>query len=235
MIDLFIALFGGGYLAHKGIQAHSDKKYHEANMQSISNKVHNRFERQQSWTNQVTDRDLEEKIEADIFDESKYEDLMSEIRGVMAELSQNSSYIKDNLAFTPDRVPIVYGKGFTKKQKEDISKSDRMFALRVLLANRGKISMKDTDGIVLTNWNSNIVPTVQRKQWHKDEVEFILWINEKLKQHGIDHKIFTYTWSYPNHKAHLLTKDWGEETYDMIDAKYVWSPYITWGIDEVTE
>lgn len=234
MFEFFLALFGGAYYAHKGLQHHHEKVVRKTNAENITNKVHDRSNAMDIWEATVTDRQLEEEVEYKVFDRSRYEEVMSEVRSVYPELGEGSSVALQNLAFHTDMVPLIYGKR-TKNQSEQIVRADRLFAMRVLMANRGKLLVRDTHGINQSLWSEDI-PAIQRRKWHMDEVEFIKWIDKKLKQHGINYKLYTYMWTYPKNKAHIITDDdWIRQSWNYVSMAYVWEPFITFGIDEVID
>lgn len=225
MFEFFIALFGGAFWGGKYIKErsaiNSSHKAYESSMIM-------RETRKAEFESKVIDRELEADLEEFIYDTGNYDIVWKEVLEAFNEMPWKAEEDKF-ICLTPQAVEIAFGKGtFTKKQREEIAANHRKQALRIMMANRGKLMQNDAQfGIQTSGYGA---PTVrQAEQLNRGTANFILWINEKLKEHGIDERV-------------LLLKDWGNyewyevtETNKAIGGTYYWYPSVLVTIDKVNQ
>lgn len=211
MFEFFIALFGG--LFYSGKYANERAKTKQADQlreRGVAEDNHRKYQ----WLARVTDRQLERELESFINDISNYEEVWAEVSEAYREMPWET---EDFICLFPDIVDIAYGKGaYTKTQKENISKNNRLKALRIMLARRGKLRAQDADtfGAIKSSWTG--VPVSTEQEWSKQETKFMLWITSQLAKHGINERLYIKQ----NTEVYLASK------YPIYRGYYVWEPVI---------
>lgn len=213
MFEFFIALFGGLFYGGKFLNEKSKDKAYEL---SYKTQTINDNCKKSEWKSKVTDRNLEMELEAFIFDLSNYDEVWKEVSEAYNEMPWET---ENFICLSPSMVETLYGKGYSKKQKENIAKNNRDKALRIMLARQGKLRCYDADYGVTTGYWENI-PLLTQQKWAKEKTEFMLWITEQLRQHGIDEKLY-------------IQDDFGKDAFlassnPIRNGRYVWEPMISY-------
>ena len=211
MFEFFIALFGGMFFIGKFCKEKSKTSKVQA-----ANKANQERDsiRQKEWLSKVTDEELEMKLEAFIFETSNYDKVWSEVSEAYTEMPWESEKF---ICVSPKRVEIAYGKGvYNKKQREAIASKNRLKALRIMLALRGKLRVSDaTCGVPKSSWGG--VPIAVERQWSEEETKFMLWITDKLAHHGVKEDLYI---RQVDNKAFLAS------AHPCYRGYYVWEPII---------
>lgn len=175
------------------------------------------FSRKNNFERKVLDRELEADLEDLIYDTSNYDKVWAEVSKAFDEMPWKPEDEKF-ICVCPEAVDAVFGKGtYTKKQKEQIAANYRKEALRIMMANRGKLTHND----VCVGFYSigQDAPTVRMgEKWNAESANFVLWINSKLKEHGVDENVYICT----SHNEYWAINE-RTKTYS---GKYVWFPEI---------
>lgn len=213
MIELFIALFGGLFFGGKILNEKSKTKKIEQNNQNATDIY---LSRKNNFEERVLDRKLEADLEDMIYHMDDYDMIWSEVSKAFNEMPWKKEDEKF-ICLHPEMVDIVFGKGTcTKKQKEQIVSNHRTEVLRIMMANRGKLTQKDVNKGIYTP--GQCAPTVRLgEQWNTESANFVLWMNSKLKEHGIEEDIYLCI----NNEFFSIN----EETKTR-SGKYVWFPEI---------
>lgn len=185
MFEFFIALFGGLFWGGKIHKEKSETKRAQSDFETtmaIRNARRSEFERK------VIDRELEADLEDFVYNTSNYDKVWSEVSKAFDEMPWKPDDEKF-ICICPEAVDAVFGKGtYTKKQKEQIAANYRKEALRIMMANRGKLMWNDARFGIHTIGDG--APTTRiAEQWNKETANFILWINQKLKDHGVNEMV----------------------------------------------
>lgn len=211
MFEFFIALFGSLFYGGKYIKEKNELK--QIDTRHKCNQADDEC-RKIRWLSRVTDRKLEMELEALIYDISNYETVWQEVSEAYRDMPWET---EDFICLTPEIVDIAYGKGtYTKTQKENIARNNRLKALRIMLARRGKLRAQDADafGAIKSSWTG--VPVSTEQEWSKQETEFMLWITSQLAKHGINERLYIKQ----NTEVYLASK------YPIYRGYYVWEPVI---------
>ena len=211
MIDLFVALFGGLFWGDKYIKEKSEiKEVRQSN--EANQEIDNQYEKE--WLEKVTDKELEMKLEAFIFDVSNYDAVWKEISEAYREMPWET---RDCICLTTDAVKNRYKGRFTLKQCDNIAAHNRVEALRIMLAKRGKLPRLDAQlGIQASTWSS--LPELTERQYSEEETKFMLWITEQLAKHGVEERLF---FKFDGKLDAFLAS-----THPYYRGIYVWEPMI---------
>lgn len=185
MFELFIALFGslfwGGKLLNEKIETKHIRTTYEQNAKTDA-------QRKQIWLNKVTDKKLEEEIELLVYYPENHDKIRTEVLETYKEMPWKKD--KTFICLTPEDVITYYGKGVhTKKERENIVAYDIEEATRILMANRGKLLYSDACYGIRRHVYSGCPQAIAR-QLCIDEVNFIEWLTNKLRQSGVNEKVF---------------------------------------------
>lgn len=185
MFELFMALFGGlfwgGKLANDKIETQNARKTYEKNAISDS-------QRKNIWLSKVTDKKLEEEIELLIYDTTNYNKIWDEISETYKEMPWRRD--KQFVCLTPTDVELHYGRGtYTKKERENIVDYDTTEVKRILMANHGKLLYNDAF-YGINQYEYSGYPQATARKLCQDEVNFIIWITNKLRKSGVSERVF---------------------------------------------
>lgn len=212
MFEFFIALFGGlfwgGKYAKEKSETRQAQQTHELNKTKDSC-------RESEWLSKVTNKKLEAELEAFVYDNSNYDAIWSEVSVAYRDMPWET---ENFICLCPEAVEVAYGKGtFTKKQRENIASNNRLKALRILLANRGKLRTEDASyyGTPTSSWSG--VPLLTEQQWSEQETKFMLWTTNQLAKHGVHEELYI---RQNGTDAFLASK------FPLYRGYYVWEPVI---------
>ena len=214
MFEFFIALFGGlfwgGKLSNEKSSAKKADQDHQHRMDTY-------FSRKNSFERKVLDRELEADLEDLIFDTSNYDKVWAEVSKAFDEMPWKPDD-EQFIFICPEAVDAVFGKGtYTKKQKEQIAANYRKEALRIMMANRGKLTHNDVC-VGFYSIGQGAPTTRMGEKWNAESANFVLWINSKLKEHGVDENVYICT----SHNEYWAINE-KTKTYS---GKCVWFPEI---------
>ena len=214
MFELFIALFGGLFWGSKILNEKSQIKRVETSHKQMMNTY---FSNKSKFEEKVTDRELEADLEDFIYNTSNYDEVWAEVSKAFDEMHWKSDDEKF-ICICPEAVEAAFGKNtYTKKQREQIAANYRKEALRIMMANRGKLIYNDIHCGFHSSGQG--APTVRLgEKWNTESANFALWINSKLKEHGIDEPVYICT---GNNEYWIIN----EET-KTFPGEYIWLPEI---------
>ena len=89
-----------------------------------------------------------------------------------------------------DDVKTKFGIGaYNREEREKIAASHRQEALRIMMAKRGKLRFFDAlYGIEYGG--CGVLNRATLKEWDKECADFVLWIDRKLKEHGVNEELY---------------------------------------------
>lgn len=211
MFEFFIALFGGLFWGGKYAKEKSEIKRVQDNNEI--NQIKDAYKRSE-WMSKVTDEELEMQLEAFVFDTANYDKVWAEVAEAYKEMPwENEEFI----CIYPETVEIAYGKGvYNKKQRDNIAANNRLKALRILLAKRGKLRRCDADWGIPTSVFGG-VPLPTERKWLEEETKFMLWITDQLAKHGIEERLYI---KQIGNEAFLAS------SHPCYRGEYVWEPVI---------
>lgn len=213
MLEFFIALFGGLFY---GTKYASEKSEINAIRRENESKSNASRVNKEDWMAKVVDKELEMQLEDFIYHSENYNAVWQEVSAAFAEMPWNRDRIL--MCFSPDDVVRAFGKGvFTKKERENIAKNHRKEALRIMMANRGKLCQFDAE-YGICNYDK-LAPTVlEAKRQSEQSAQFVMWINDRLKRYNIDEDLFIETLDC--HTAFPI------ESLLFIRGTYKWRPAL---------
>lgn len=172
--------------------------------------------RKEKWLEQVTDRALEMELEDMIYKGKNYNMIRQEVVEAFTEIHQ-AYKIDDMMCLHPEDIVMRYGKSaYTKKQREDIAAEHRKNVQRVMMANRGKLVWYDAwSGI--PSWGFGAPTTLMGYEWNEESADFVTWIDSKLRERGIQEKLYVVTLLNERHMLHANKKRPGT---------YKWEPAL---------
>lgn len=212
---IFIAIFGLLYWGCKLSNEKNQTKQSEKERVERREKINNQREKFES---RVVDRHLEADLEDLIYNIENFDEVWAEVSKAYDEMSWMPDEEKF-LCFTHEAVEKAYGKGtYTKKQRKQIIDSYRTEALRIMLANRGKLRYRDTFAGISSFGQG--APTLRAgERLNIQSANFVLWIDSKLKEHGVYEPVYIHTHC---HNYIPLTSN-SKKTYG---GEYFWKPEI---------
>ena len=173
-------------------------------------------QRKSEWESKVVDRNLEIELEDYVYRGNR-----AEVEKAVLEAYAQMPWKKEigHICFTPEEVYHYFGRGaFTKKERETIAQSNRTEALRILLAQKGKLRYGDAHFGIANN-GFGAPTTKMMHEWNTDSANFALWINEQLKKHGVDEPMYIET--SPGVVFRLT------EENKFRNGSYIWEPVIS--------
>lgn len=214
MFELFTALFGGLFWGGKLASEKSATKKLRQDRKDVMNE---HFSHQDDFESKVLDRELESDLEDFIYNTDNYDKVWEEVSKAYNEMPWKPEDEKF-ICICPEAVETVFGKGvYTKKQREQIAASYRKEALRIMMANRGKLIYSD----VYFGFSSygEGAPTVRIcEKLNTESANLVLWINSKLKEHSIEEDVYIRRL---NNEYFVIN----DKTKKCL-GKYVWFPEI---------
>lgn len=166
------------------------------------------------WVSRVTDNDLEIQLEDYIYRDENRDAVIEEVRKAFEEWP-NRMEDMPKLYFNMGQFPK--GVKLTKKQKEITVRNSRSIAMRVLMGRHGKMSCHDAEWGIENNGFS--APTIlQGREWNLFWLHQAQWLNERLKEHGIDEEMFI---DFGNHEFYTI------ESCPWRNGRIVWAPTIS--------
>lgn len=175
-----------------------------------------RKSRREKWLEQVTDRALEMELEDMIYRGINYNMIRQEVVDAFTEIHQ-AYKIDDMMCLHPEDIALRYGKSaYTKKQREEIAAEHRKNVQRVMMANRGKLLWFDAwSGI--PSWGFGAPTTLMGYERNEESANFVSWIDTKLRERGIQEKLYVVT---------LLNERYMLDTNRKRPGKYKWEPAL---------
>lgn len=172
--------------------------------------------RREEWLQKVTDKGLEMELEDMIYRGRNYDMIRREVAEAFTEIHQ-ADKIEDMMCLHPEDIAFRYGKSaYTKKQREDIAAAHRKNVQRVMMANRGKLVWYDAwSGI--PSWGFGAPTVLMGYEWNEESADFVSWIDSKLREHGIQEKLYVVT---------LLNEKYALETNRKLKGSYMWEPAL---------
>ena len=175
-IAILIVLF-----VSKGSEKARDKAY-QYNYDKQTKKFE---ERKQQWLARVTDGSLEKDLEYRLYKND--EKLIKEIADTW------NDYFPDR-SFNGCVTPIIDPRKYIVMPLKGTSYIAGNTAIRMLMANRGKLLRTDASWVPITIvYISQNKPQIVAEQEVEEEKDFIRKINLKLKDHGIDEALYIKT------------------------------------------
>lgn len=212
MFEFFIALFGGMFWGGKYAKEKSEIK--QVRQSNELNQTKDAC-KESEWLSKVTNRELEARLEAFVFDNSNYDEVWAEVSEAYHEMPWET---ENFICLCPEAVEVAYGKGaYSKKQRDNIAANNRLKALRIMLARRGKLRAADAVqyGIPKSSWSG--VPLLTEQKWSEEETKFMLWITDQLAKHGVNERLYI---KQNGTDAFLAS------THPLYRGYYVWEPVI---------
>lgn len=212
MFEFFVALFGGLFWGGKYAKEKSNNKKVDQSRE-LNKNIDDDKERK--WLSRVTDKKLEAEIEELVYNISNYDAIWAEVSQAYNDMPWET---EEFICLCQEAIDAAYGKGaFTKKQCENIIKNNRLKAIRILLARRGKLRVCDAGryGIPKSTWSG--IPLFTEQKWSEQETKFMLWITKQLGKHGIHEKLYIKQYG---------TDAFLASTHPLYRGYYVWEPVI---------
>lgn len=210
-----VALLGGLYLLCRYAGDKAETKAIRTNYER------ERAEHQahiEEFESKVIDKELEADLEDFIYKPENQDKVWEEVSKAYDEMPWKPEEEKF-ICLNSFAVEEKFGKGvYTKKQRMEIASFYRMEALRIMLANRGKISQYGTyNGFELIR--PIFTPTQRgRDRAAAESAGLVLWIQKKLKEHGVNEAVYV--------------RPWFDRVYPLCDrtktfcSSYIWAPYV---------
>lgn len=184
------------------------------------------------WRKLASDKALEEDLTYFIGDPKNYDKVWSEVCNAYLQMPSCKTFTRILLHLS--MVEQCYGKGnCSKKQCENIAASNRMDALDIMMARRGKVRYINTcDG-----WQvKDLAPGdgAHSKQVWDEAFDLWVYIRDELRRHGVPARLIFKTGGFQEHQQMAYETDdvnefryqhgtliWLPLTYFDDDLKYV--------------
>ena len=183
--------------------------------QEAQEKHDNFVVRKSKWISAVVDRNLEIELEDYVY-RGDHNELRKQVLEAYAEMpwKKDINYI----CYTPEEVAAYFGRGsFTKKERETIAQNNRLEALRILLAKKGKLKSLDAE-YGMANNGFGAPTTKMMHEWNTDSADFALWVDKQLRAHGICEPLYIET--SPQMAFHLTAAN------KFRNGSYKWEPAL---------
>lgn len=204
MFEFFVALFGG---IHYGSKVLAERTIAKRTEQSYEARWARHQNRLVSWSLNVAAPSLEEDLSHFIADPRNYEKVWDEVREAYLQMPIHKSYTM--ILLHESMILQYYGKGtYTKKQRENIVGNERIRALNIMMAKRGKVCK---NGVL----DRSILDLLHRgdgqhskKEWDRT-FEFWVYIRDELRRNNINAQLIF--------KTGLVGEEHNQIAYDVDD------------------
>jgi len=224
MFEFFVGLFGGVHYGGKILAESAEvKRFDKSSAEMLA--YHD--QRLRLWTNQVSDRSMEEDLKLFIADPRNYEKVWEEVHEAYLNMPTCKSYT--TILLHEPMVLRYYGRNaYTKKQRENIAEHERSWALSIMLARRGKVTntgVLDRSAVDLLHKGDG----QQSKKVWDETVEFWTYIRDELRRNGVDARLIF--------KTGLVGGEHQRAAYDIDDiekfryqaGQLTWLPLTNYG------
>lgn len=169
------------------------------------------------FESKVIDKELEADLEDFIYKPENQDKVWEEV-----------SKAYDEMPWKPEEEKFIcldylaaekkFGRSYTAKELAEFISFYRQEALRIMLANRGKISQYDRNGFTIDK--PRYTPTQRgREKATAESAGLVLWMQEKLKEHGVNEAVYIH-----HHSGYFFPLCDKTKTYG---GEYTWAPYLT--------
>lgn len=176
LLDVFAFLFSS---AHLGVNIVAEQN----RLEETQRKIFERTVSDEAWELKHTDKELETQLLENMSDPSCFETIRSEVCSALAEMPAWADR-KDCIFIRRDLLPASKSKADEKLCASTVIR-ERNIALDILLANRGKVSVKSA-GFGYDSFSGTVHGG---KCWDQVD-ELVQWIQSTLRSKGAEMELF---------------------------------------------
>lgn len=145
-----------------------------------------RASRMASWRAEAGHAALEEDLRYFILEPQNYDKVWDEVHSAYLHMPLHKGI--QSIQLNSYTVEQYYGKGVPKKHREEIAAENRLLALHIMLARRGKVLLRYTETDLKVDSFAPGVGEKTKRDWD-EKYEFWSYIYEELLRQGVNARL----------------------------------------------